>query len=169
MEGLTPELLLNGVLALLIIKEVLNFVITFVKKKSESGEAKSILSAIDRMEKNYDKGLNSICDKCTLNSKYISDMYKWHEVKDEDGVFLWYIRKSLSSAFDNLAKSLYNQNDVLRQLLQDNKDILRENSELRKLLESNQNTTIANQYLIKETRELIKETRELIKDVYDKK
>jgi len=158
---LTPELLLNGILALLIIKEVLNFVIIFTKSKSSSGDTTLVLSTLNRMEENQEKMLTSICDKCVVNSKQISDMHKWHDARDEDGVFLWYIRKSLSNAFDKIGNSIYSQNDILRQLLQDNKDILRENNELRNIVKENRE-------IIEENRELIKQNTELMKRMLNK-
>jgi len=40
----------------------------------------------------------TMCDR-------VHDLWEWHNVKDDDGVYVWYIRKSLSEAIRSLADS----------------------------------------------------------------
>jgi len=52
-----------------------------------------------------------------------NDLHQWHDVRDEDHVFAWYVRKSLSksiadltSSVNQLAKGVAQQNELLRKL-----------------------------------------------------
>jgi len=162
-----PELLLNGVLALLIIKEVLQFVNTVIKSRSASAETEKVIDAIKNMNEKNQNQLTSICSHCTVNSEKIDDMYQWHNARDEDGVFLWYVRQSLSRSLNELSKALLAQNDALRQLLQDNKDLLREENILKQVVQDNQKLIQNNQKSLDNNQSLIEKNRELIKDFHN--
>ena len=44
----------------------------------------------------------------------ISDMHKWHSVTDDEGVKVWYVRKSLEKAITDLSSNVKEQTDVGR-------------------------------------------------------
>lgn len=45
----------------------------------------------------------------------ISDLHNWHAKTDNDGTFVWYVRKSLEDAVRQLAENIDKQTDLLRQ------------------------------------------------------
>ena len=165
---ITPSLLLNGVLALLIIKEVLQFVNNFIRRKSTSESTSKIIEevkagrnfcnlehgTIGRLSEKFDIEISLMKDK-------LNEMHRWHDAKDEDGVFLWYVRKSLSRSMDELTKAILAQNDVLRQLLQDNKDLLREDNTLKQVVQDNQKLIQNNQELIKDNISIVRNAESL--------
>ena len=167
---ITPELLLNGALAFLIIKEVLQFVIIFLKKKSTSNDIKAVITAINNstqstltsidnlnrinLERNNSillrlEAIETNIDRILEQSNH---MYDWHNARDDDGVFIWYVRKSLAKSLDGVATSLLHQNDALKQISIDNKELYKEYSDLYNMTRDNQKTLIENQNLIKENK-----------------
>ena len=48
--------------------------------------------------------------------KKTDDLYKWHDQRDSDGAFSWYVRKSLETAIEKLANSVDKQTEVLASL-----------------------------------------------------
>jgi len=41
-----------------------------------------------------------------LVAQQVRDLHKWHDVRDDDGVFAWYIRKSLEERITDLAHAI---------------------------------------------------------------
>ena len=41
--------------------------------------------------------------------KKVDDLYKWHDQRDSDGAFAWYVRKSLETAINKLADNIEKQ------------------------------------------------------------
>ena len=48
--------------------------------------------------------------------RQIEDLHDWHNVRDADGRFAWYVRQSLENSLDRLADAILAQTDVLRDL-----------------------------------------------------
>ena len=46
-------------------------------------------------------------------SKQVDELHAWHNREDEDGVKVWYVRKSLEDAISKLADNLEQQTAVL--------------------------------------------------------
>lgn len=84
----------GGVLALLIIREVLGF----LKTKNASPPC-------------------AFCKECKLMAKQIQTLYDWHDVSDEDNVKVWYVRKSLERHIGELTQVVRNLNALLTQTL----------------------------------------------------
>lgn len=59
------------------------------------------------------KRKNGACDLHKL-SREVADLHKWHDQRDQDGVPVWYVRRSLEDAINKLAANLATQTDVLR-------------------------------------------------------
>lgn len=59
-------------------------------------------------------------------AKQVQDLYDWHSKTDDDGVKVWYVRRSLEKAIDKLGDNLELQTKLLsemhRVLLQLRKD-----------------------------------------------
>lgn len=57
-------------------------------------------------------------------AQQIRDLHKWHDQRDTDGVFAWYVRRSLETAvvklgegIDNLASNVQKQTTLLERVL----------------------------------------------------
>lgn len=88
--------------ALLIIREVLNFL------KWKNG------GPVDYHKK----------EKMDKMQKQIEDLYEWHNVTDDDGVKIWYVRRSLEGAVEKLVEAVNSQNKALTELSSTNEVLL---------------------------------------------
>lgn len=50
-------------------------------------------------------------------AKEVHEMHEWHSVTDEDGVKIWYLRRSLENAIEKLTSNLDVQTQLLRELV----------------------------------------------------
>ena len=94
-SDLILQLGVGGVFALLVIRTVFDFLSKQREKKS-NGNGSSISAA-------------AMNDMFTLNRSilsFVEDLHKWHDVKDEDQVPVWYVRKSLERLIGELGKSV---------------------------------------------------------------
>lgn len=57
---------------------------------------------------------NTVLD---LMAKQIHELHEWHAVTDEDGVKIWYLRRSLENAIDKLTNNLDVQTQLLREMV----------------------------------------------------
>lgn len=85
-------LIVSIVLILFIVKEVVN--IMQIKKQ------------LNRIEQNQAKTL-----------AHTEALYNWHNKTDEDGVPVWYVRRSLESAIERLAENIQLQTEILRSMM----------------------------------------------------
>jgi len=80
------QLGVGGIFAFIIIKEVLTIVF---KNKRNGGPSRATTPDMFAI----------LRDTQTL----VRELHKWHDAKDEDHVFVWYVRKSLEHQIENLA------------------------------------------------------------------
>ena len=59
-------------------------------------------------------------------AKMTKDLHDWHNVQDDEGVKVWYVRKSLEQSIDRLAASTEKTNEVLQALHTDQADSRRD-------------------------------------------
>lgn len=45
------------------------------------------------------------------------DLYKWHDITDDEGVKIWYVRRSLEDAIKNLAENISKQTEIFQALI----------------------------------------------------
>lgn len=95
METLLLQLGVGGIFAILILKTVFDFL---TKKKDEKKNGNG-------------NGLSTV--KVALQ---IKDLWDWHNISDEDGVKLWYFRRSLEPAVHKLAENIESQTRILQML-----------------------------------------------------
>jgi len=62
-------------------------------------------------------------------SRQTDSLYDWHNVRGEDGVPVWYVRKSLEEAMITLADNLLRQTEILNRIYDEQKDMRREMKE----------------------------------------
>lgn len=105
MAGDLEQLTLGGVVAVLIIREVLDFVRNRNSKtKKNDGEM----------------------------HQQLRDLWSWHDVRDEDGVPIWYVKRSLETAVSELVTEMKTLNSLM---LEDIKDSHALRGDIRKLLD----------------------------------
>lgn len=80
------EVSAGGIFSLLIIREVLNFV-----QNRKNG-------------KQFGNSLYTQHDKWTNMFREVHELYEMHNVKDPDGVPVWYVRRSLETAIVKLTE-----------------------------------------------------------------
>lgn len=93
------ELGAGGLLAFMIIREVLNFV---AKWKTGQGAGST-----------------------QLMIKQVQDLYDWHNINDDDGVKRWYVKQSLEDSVRSVADAITAQNKILLQLTATNDALLK--------------------------------------------
>lgn len=78
-----------------------------------------------------------------LIAREVHEMYEWHAVTDEDGVKVWYVRRSLENALEKLSHTLDAQTQLLREMVLILKDtrnemdaVIRETREIHRELRS---------------------------------
>lgn len=81
----------GGIFAILIIREVLGFLLK--NRRNGNGGGSSATTA-DQF-----KLLRHIDDQ-------VKDLHSWHDAKDEDQVFVWYVRKSLERQIERLCTAV---------------------------------------------------------------
>jgi hypothetical protein len=91
MEQQLLQLGAGGLFALLIIREVFGFLKERVRCNSNV--------TIEQM------------------AKEVHEMHEWHAVTDEDGVKVWYIRRSLEHTLDKLSHTLDAQTQLLKEMV----------------------------------------------------
>lgn len=131
---MTPEHVIGAVfLAYIVIKEVFYFV---------KGETKVISKRVERFyqwffeEDRYEKigtcfdtiggikaDFSSLRENfCEMNKKIIQ-LWDWHNKEDDDGVKIWYVRKSLETGLYRLSDTLEKQNRLIMGLIKRLSDV----------------------------------------------
>ena len=85
------QLGIGGIFALMILHVVFNFL-----KDRKSGLSEIQWGKFELRQK-------AILKLCEQTAKESADLWAWHHQKDEDGVFVWWVRKSLERAIEKLA------------------------------------------------------------------
>ena len=123
------------IFAFLVIKEILR---VFPKKKNGNGNVKVCWMGSEYAEKKVISPLmeqkqtltemkmemgrlieqnKQLDSRCSQNARVLEELYKLHDVKDGDGVPIWYVKQSLESAIEKLADNIGRQTEVFRELV----------------------------------------------------
>ena len=100
MNNTLVQLGVGGLVALLIIREVLNF----LKQRRD------------------DKGGVDLQHL----AQQVSELYQWHSVVDSEGVKVWYIRRCLEEVIRELSANIRAQTKVLQELVLEQRDTRRD-------------------------------------------
>ena len=103
MDGKILELGVGLIAALMIIREVFNFL---ERKKNGAGNS----PMMDEHVNDVRVAVSSIKDK-------VDDLYEWHNKTDGDGIPLWYVRRSLEESIRDLGEKIYMQIEVQTKIL----------------------------------------------------
>ena len=81
----------GGIFALFVLREVFSFLKERMRSQSSS--------------------------QMDLIAKEVHELHEWHAVTDEDGVKIWYLRRSLENAIEKLTNNLDLQTQLLREMV----------------------------------------------------
>jgi len=104
----------GGIFLLLVLQMVFKFVKEHREKKNgadETGDA-ILLRRLDAMS----EVMKETCNTAKATSRHTSDLLKMHEVKDADGVPIWYYRRSMEDAIDRLGITIDKQTTVMNEM-----------------------------------------------------
>jgi hypothetical protein len=59
-------------------------------------------------------------------SRKVDSLHEWHNISDEEGVKIWYLRKSLEKTLEKLVENTDRQTEILRDMLQEQRQMRRE-------------------------------------------
>ena len=107
---------LGGLVAILILREVFAFL--RVKRNQELSD---MLRQHIKDDQTYLKDIQS----------KVSDLHVWHNRTDEDGVPVWYVRKSLEASVEKLATAIEHMGELLKEIHDQQAATRRELRELR--------------------------------------
>jgi len=91
MDSILTQLGVGGILVVLVLREVL----PYVRGKNNKG-------FVDKQ-----------CVECF---RLIRELHTMHNQKDNDGVYVWYVRRSLEEAIVKLGENIEHQTTVFREL-----------------------------------------------------
>ena len=104
MEALT-QLGVGGIFAVLVIRSVLDFLAK--REATKNGGARGTTSTHGMMATQQ---LNDLV-------RQVRELHEWHAKEDDDGVKVWYVRKSLEQSIARLADAAEQQTRALRDLV----------------------------------------------------
>ena len=111
-SNIIMQLGVGGIFAIMVIKIVLDFI-----KEKKNGNGKVVPD-------NVAKDLFTHFEDQKIEYQLVREIHayaKWlkeiHDVKDEDGLPVWYVRRSLETAIVALAKNIESQTKVLERLI----------------------------------------------------
>lgn len=61
--------------------------------------------------------VKQIDDRISVINSQVKDLHDWHAKTDQDGVPVWYVRRSLEAAIEKLADNIQKQTDVFSRLV----------------------------------------------------
>lgn len=67
-----------------------------------------------------------LVSKILTISKQTEDLYTWHNISDEEGVKIWYVRRSLEEAIGKLADNIAEQTKLMSKWQQESHDMMRD-------------------------------------------
>lgn len=105
MGELITQLGIGGIFAIMVIDRVL----TFLKSKGSNGGNQDTVKEISH-------DIETKVDCVLRETSHIRGEIKWltdvHNVKDQDGTYIWYVKTSLTDAIERLADSITQQTKI---------------------------------------------------------
>ncbi len=108
MDGRLVELGVGLIAAIMVIREVLGFL---DKKKFTNGNSHDHGAVMNEHVNDVRFAMSKVKEK-------VDDLHDWHNKTDEDGVFNWYVRRSLEDVIKDLGQKIEMQIGVQTKILQ---------------------------------------------------
>lgn len=110
MDGKLVELGVGLIAAIMVIREVLGFLDK--KKFHNDGSSLNEHGAV------MNEHVNDVRFAVSKVKEKVDDLHNWHNKRDEDGVFNWYVRRSLEDVIKDLGAKIEMQVGVQTKILQ---------------------------------------------------
>jgi hypothetical protein len=111
MDAKILELGVGVIAAVLIIREVLSFLGKHQYKRNGNGGGNEHTAVMKDHVDDMRDDVKNLRDK-------VDDLHDWHNKKDEDGVFNWYVRRSLEDAIKDLGEKISLQIQIQTKIVQ---------------------------------------------------
>jgi hypothetical protein len=115
----TLEITIGGAIALYVLKEVFAFLLPILKKDKEQ-EGTTPGEGAGQRQWMDDLRMQVGDIQATLR-----ELHGWHNVRTQDGIFIWYVPSSLEKAISRLADNIVTQSEILRDLAAEVRDTSR--------------------------------------------
>jgi hypothetical protein len=131
----------NGALLATLVALALRELFSWLKEKNLQNTDNKIYQINDSLKSIGDR-VEKVDIKVDMLNQMNRTMFDWHDKSDEDGVKIWYVRRSLEEALQEnvrainiLAKNSETQTRLLEDMVRQNKEISKDQMILSKLLE----------------------------------
>lgn len=135
------EIVANGALVATLVALALRELFSWLKEKNLQNTDNKIYQIGDNL-KSISEKTEKIDVKLDMINQMNRTMFDWHDKNDEDGVKIWYVRRSLEEALHEnvkainiLAKNSEAQTRLLEDMVRQNKEMSKDQMILSKLLE----------------------------------
>lgn len=118
----------GGIFLILVLRMVLDFVSKYEQRKaaakSGGGDIAAQRSATTGEHSILERKLIVLLKKVEIIEKQTDDLHQWHAKEDDDGVKIWYVRRSLEDAMMKLAESMDRQTQVLAEVAREQRHVV---------------------------------------------
>jgi hypothetical protein len=128
------EIVANGALVATLLALAIRELFSWLKEKSLQTTDNKIVQINNSLKSITDR-VEKVDIKIDMANQMNKTMFDWHDKSDEDGVKIWYVRRSLEEAINILAKNSDMQTRLLEDMVRQNKEISKDQIILSKLLE----------------------------------
>ena len=135
------EIVANGALVATLVALALRELFSWLKEKNLQNTDNKIYQINDSL-KSISERVEKVDIKIDIINQMNRTMFDWHDKNDEDGVKIWYVRRSLEEALHEnvkainiLAKNSEAQTRLLEDMVRQNKEMSKDQMILSKLLE----------------------------------
>lgn len=135
------EIVANGALVATLVALALRELFSWLKEKNLQNTDNKIYQINDSL-KSISERVEKVDIKIDIINQMNRTMFDWHDKNDEDGVKIWYVRRSLEEALHEnvkainiLAKNSEIQTKLLEDMVRQNKEMSKDQMILSKLLE----------------------------------
>lgn len=102
---------MGGVLAILLIREVISFIKWLIDRREPNGDGKP-----------YKSNGGMACQECRSwlmrTHELTEQLFTMHNQKDADGVYVWYVKHSLTEAINKIADAITLQTQLLQKIVE---------------------------------------------------
>jgi hypothetical protein len=135
------DIIANGALLATLLALAMRELFSWLKEKNLQNTDNKIYQINDSLKSISDR-VEKVDLKVDLINQMNKTMFDWHDKSDEDGVKIWYVRRSLEEALQEnvrainiLAKNSEMQTRLLEDMVRQNKEMSKDQMILSKLLE----------------------------------
>lgn len=111
------ELSATGLFIVVVLKIVFDFVQGYYNKKKPNGDCAATDRTLSQLAQSIEEKFEEIDRVHKKHTKWLENLYDMHNVRDADGVPLWYVRRSLEEVIGKLADNIDKQSQLMEKLV----------------------------------------------------